>query len=196
VIRITKLSKRFDSDISAVCAAFHLTVAGGVIERAHRLWRHGGHPPARPPPRRRWPAALAEATIEAAIPCLAQDYQPLTDVRGTSQYRLTVAGNLLRRLWLAHAPRRGAQRAGGGRRWLKSTPHKHDSAALHVTGTARYIDDMPEPPGLLHLAFGLARATHAAITAMDLAAVRGARRGGRLYRRRCAGREQCRPHRA
>jgi xanthine dehydrogenase small subunit len=24
-------------------------------------------------------------------------------VRGTSQYRLTVAGNLLRRLWLAHA---------------------------------------------------------------------------------------------
>jgi xanthine dehydrogenase small subunit len=69
VIRITKLSKRFDSDISAVCAAFHLTVAGGVIRRAHRLWRHGGHPPARP--RHRGGAGrppFAEATIEAAIP--------------------------------------------------------------------------------------------------------------------------------
>ena len=51
-------------------------------------------------------------------------------------------------------------------------PLAHDSAAQHVAGSARYVDDMPEPPGLLHLAFGLASATHAQIVSIDLAAVR------------------------
>jgi xanthine dehydrogenase small subunit len=34
---------------------------------------------------------------------LAQDFSPLTDVRGSSDYRSKVAANLLRRLWLADA---------------------------------------------------------------------------------------------
>ena len=34
----------------------------------------------------------------------------------------------------------------------------HDSAALHVTGRAAYVDDIPAPAGCLHLAFGLALA--------------------------------------
>ena len=47
----------------------------------------------------------------------------------------------------------------------------HDSATLHVTGQARYIDDIPTPNGTLHLAFGLAQVAHGDITAMDLSAV-------------------------
>ena len=31
----------------------------------------------------------------------------------------------------------------------------HDSAKLHVTGEARYVDDIPLPAKTLHLAFGL-----------------------------------------
>lgn len=50
----------------------------------------------------------------------------------------------------------------------------HDSALLHVTGTARYIDDEAEPANLLHLAFGQSTETHAAITGIDLSAVRAA----------------------
>jgi xanthine dehydrogenase large subunit len=50
----------------------------------------------------------------------------------------------------------------------------HDSAALHVTGQARYVDDMPVPAGCLHLAFGLATVAHGVITALDLSEVRGA----------------------
>ncbi|MBD3787517.1 MAG: molybdopterin-dependent oxidoreductase, partial [Sphingomonadales bacterium] len=53
-----------------------------------------------------------------------------------------------------------------------STPH--DSAALHVTGRARYVDDIPTPAGTLHLAFGLSTEASAAITALDLAPVRAA----------------------
>ena len=36
-------------------------------------------------------------------------------------------------------------------------PLPHDSAVLHVTGQARYIDDIPAPAHALHLAFGLSR---------------------------------------
>jgi xanthine dehydrogenase small subunit len=45
----------------------------------------------------------SEATIDAAVQALAQDYTPLTDVRGSSAYRQTVAGNLLHRLWAQYA---------------------------------------------------------------------------------------------
>jgi len=34
-------------------------------------------------------------------------------------------------------------------------PLPHDAAPLHVTGQARYIDDLSFPANALHLAFGL-----------------------------------------
>ena len=52
----------------------------------------------------------------------------------------------------------------------KSLPH--DTANLHVSGTARYIDDIPTPADTLHLAFGLSDIAKGIITAMDLDAVR------------------------
>ena len=52
----------------------------------------------------------------------------------------------------------------------KSLPH--DAAGLHVTGAARYVDDIPLPADALHLAFGLSDCAHGDITAIDLAAVR------------------------
>ncbi|MFT5744457.1 MAG: xanthine dehydrogenase large subunit [Paracoccaceae bacterium] len=54
----------------------------------------------------------------------------------------------------------------------KSLPH--DTAHLHVTGQARYVDDIPTPSGTLHLAFGTSEVACGTITAMDLAAVRAA----------------------
>ena len=50
----------------------------------------------------------------------------------------------------------------------------HDAAILHVTGAARYVDDLPVPRGTLHLAFGLSTIAKGAITRMDLTAVRAA----------------------
>ncbi len=48
----------------------------------------------------------------------------------------------------------------------------HDSAWKHVRGEARYIDDLPEPEGLLHAAVGHSQHAHARIVSMDLSAVR------------------------
>ena len=53
-------------------------------------------------------------------------------------------------------------------------PLPHDAARLHVTGQARYVDDMPTPRGTLHLAFGLSPKACGKITALDLDDVRAA----------------------
>ncbi len=48
----------------------------------------------------------------------------------------------------------------------KSLPH--DAALLHVSGQARYIDDIPTPADTLHLAFGVSAIAHGEITSLDL----------------------------
>ena len=53
-------------------------------------------------------------------------------------------------------------------------PLPHDAARLHVTGAARYVDDIPLPADTLHLAFGLSEVACGAITGMNLDAVRSA----------------------
>jgi len=41
-----------------------------------------------------------EASVEAAIGKFAEDYQPITDMRASAEYRMMVAQNLLRRFLL------------------------------------------------------------------------------------------------
>ena len=48
----------------------------------------------------------------------------------------------------------------------KSLPH--DAAALHVTGAAHYVDDIPTPRNTLHLAFGLSQQAAGNLKAMNL----------------------------
>jgi xanthine dehydrogenase small subunit len=99
--RTYKLAKRFDQDISAVCAAFAFTFEGGVIRSARIAFGGMAATPKR--------AANAEAllagrewsedTLGAAMAALAEDYAPLSDMRASSSYRLQAAQNLLRRFW-------------------------------------------------------------------------------------------------
>ena len=101
IYRVTKLSKRFDSDISAVCGAFYLAVEAGTIRSARIAFGGMAGTPARA---LGCEAALigqawSAATIGNAVAALRADYQPLSDLRGSAAYRLTVAGNLLTRLW-------------------------------------------------------------------------------------------------
>lgn len=53
-------------------------------------------------------------------------------------------------------------------------PLPHDAAHLHVTGAARYVDDLPTPAGTLHIAFGLSTHARGTLNAMDLAEVKQA----------------------
>ncbi len=53
-------------------------------------------------------------------------------------------------------------------------PQAHESAALHVSGEARFTDDRPELEGTLHLAPGGAGVARGRLRSMDLQAVRAA----------------------
>lgn len=63
------------------------------------------------------------------------------------------------------------QRKGDG---VVGAPLPHDSAIAHVTGAARYVDDLPAPAGVLHVAVGGAGIACGSIEKMDLARVRAA----------------------
>ena len=52
------------------------------------------------------------------------------------------------------------------------TASVHDSAVKHVSGTAIYTDDIPEPPGTLQVYLARSERAHARIVSMDLSAVR------------------------
>ena len=101
-IRIVKLSKRFDSDISALCGAFAIRLDEGRVAEARIAFGGMAGIPARAPA---CEAALtgkpwSEATVEAAAQAIAEDYQPLSDLRGSAGYRLAAAANLVRGLRL------------------------------------------------------------------------------------------------
>ncbi|MDE2287933.1 MAG: xanthine dehydrogenase small subunit [Burkholderiales bacterium] len=104
--RTYKLSKRFDQDISAVCAAFAITLDGDTVRSARIAF---GGMAATPKRAAAAEQALAgkpwnEANARLAMAALAQDYAPLADMRASSTYRLSAAQNLLYRFFLETRP--------------------------------------------------------------------------------------------
>jgi xanthine dehydrogenase small subunit len=104
--RTYKLAKRFDQDISAVCAAFAITLEGALeSEVVHDARIAFGGMAAIPKRAGKTEASLKgqvwnEATMTSAMMMLAQDYAPLSDMRASSEYRMKTAQNLLHRFWL------------------------------------------------------------------------------------------------
>ena len=101
-IRAYKISKRFDSDISAVFAALAISLDGERVADVRLVFGGMAAIVKR--------AATAEAvlrdqpwsaaTLAAAQTALANDFKPLDDMRASAAYRLRVAQNLLQRFWL------------------------------------------------------------------------------------------------
>jgi len=106
-VRAYKISKRFDCDISALCAGLALELDGnGTVTMARLAF---GGMAATVQRAARAEAALVgqawdEAAVAAAQSALASDFVPLTDMRASAAYRLQVAQNLLRRFWLETRP--------------------------------------------------------------------------------------------
>ncbi|QGZ55287.1 xanthine dehydrogenase small subunit [Paraburkholderia acidiphila] len=101
--RTYKVSKRYDQDISAVCAAFALDVREDGTLASARI-AYGGMA-AIPQRAAHAEAALSGArwdaiSVQRAMDALATDFRPLTDMRASGAYRLKVARNLLWRCWL------------------------------------------------------------------------------------------------
>jgi xanthine dehydrogenase small subunit len=106
VFRSYKLAKRFDQDISAVCAAFAFELDHGVVRAARIAF---GGMAATPKRAARAESSLLgrawdEAALEDAVAALAEDYAPLSDMRASGSYRMQAAQNLLRRFWFETRP--------------------------------------------------------------------------------------------
>jgi xanthine dehydrogenase small subunit len=97
-----KLSKRFDSDISAVCAAFAITLDGNTITHCRIAMGGMAATPKRASATERalMGKVWDEATLQRGMTALSQEFAPLTDMRATAEYRLTAARNLLYRFYL------------------------------------------------------------------------------------------------
>jgi xanthine dehydrogenase small subunit len=101
-VRAYKISKRFDCDISALCAGLSIELDG---ERVASVRLAFGGMAAIVKRAAQAEAALlgrdwSQASAAAAQAALAQDFQPLTDMRASADYRLQTARNLLQRFWL------------------------------------------------------------------------------------------------
>lgn len=99
-----KVSKRFDQDISAVTAAIRLRLAAGSVADARIAFGGmAGTPKRSPSAEAAFQGRRLDAdTVAAAMAGVDRDFTPLTDMRASASYRLTVARNLLRR-FLAEA---------------------------------------------------------------------------------------------
>ena len=101
-LRVYKISKRFEDDISAVCLAMRLHVVGDRIEsasigvggvaatpvRASKTEAHLRH------------KTMGSGTFEHAKAVLRAEFEPISDMRASAAYRREVLGNLLQRFWL------------------------------------------------------------------------------------------------
>ena len=109
-----KISKRFDQDISSVCAGIQLRRDGEHITEARIAY---GGMAATPKRAVRAEAALTgqpctEATFRRAMAALAEDYQPISDMRASAAYRLKVAQNLLLKVYVESSEATALQLAG------------------------------------------------------------------------------------
>ncbi len=101
-LRIYKISKRFDDDISAICLGLKLEINGGIVTKASIGVGGVAATPVRAIkteascPGKDW----SKATVEQLKTVLRAEFSPISDMRASSAYRTQVLGNLLERFWL------------------------------------------------------------------------------------------------
>ena len=97
-----KISKRFDDDISSVCASFNLEVVNKKIKNIRIAY--GGMAPI--PKRAKYcekallNSSITKETIDKAKSALEKDFKPISDMRASGKYRMTIAKSLLKKCFL------------------------------------------------------------------------------------------------
>jgi len=101
--RITKLTKRHDCDISAVCGAIALEIENDKIVDARIAFGGMAETPirARKTEAKLVGAAWSRESVFAAADELINELTPISDARASSAYRSDMAANLVRDMWPA-----------------------------------------------------------------------------------------------
>ncbi|MCY4303192.1 MAG: xanthine dehydrogenase small subunit [Aestuariivita sp.] len=101
-LKVYKLSKRFDQDISSVCGAFNIDITDGLVSNVRIAF--GGL--AEIPKRAQFTEQAlihqpwTKDLVTSAMSSLAMDFTPISDLRASSDYRLDCAQKMLLRVWL------------------------------------------------------------------------------------------------
>ena len=92
-----KISKRFDDDISSVCASFNLKIKDQRIQDVAIAYGGMAEIPKRAKNCENFlkNSKFSEDIFEKAKDLLKRDFNPISDMRASKQYRLEVAENLL-----------------------------------------------------------------------------------------------------
>ncbi len=160
-----KVSKRREMDISTVAACFTMDLDKENIVRHVRL-AYGGVA-AMPSRALKTEAALldkswSEETIQQALPILRTEFSPISDVRGSAEYRAGLIASLLEKFFRAstsegrvpRVPDSEAKSLGLVELAPPKNTHRplpHESSHKHVTGEAIYTDDQPPGKNLLEV---------------------------------------------
>jgi xanthine dehydrogenase small subunit len=101
-LKVYKISKRIDDDISAVLAAFLLEIEDDCVKTVRIAF---GGMAAVPKRARHCEKVLrgqlfTQQAINDAKQALCQDFSPMSDVRASSEYRMQVAQNLLQKCFI------------------------------------------------------------------------------------------------
>ncbi|HOX59146.1 MAG TPA: xanthine dehydrogenase molybdopterin binding subunit [Candidatus Paceibacterota bacterium] len=169
-----KVSKRREMDISTVAACFTLDVdSEGVIRHARLAYGGVAAMPARA---RKTEAALldqpwCEDTVRKLLPVLQAEFTPISDLRGSADYRRALITSLFEKFCCdgRSGTAELASLALGRSRPAREAP-PHESAHKHVTGEAIYTDD--QTAGMLEVWPVCSPHAHARVLARDANAAR------------------------
>jgi xanthine dehydrogenase molybdopterin binding subunit/xanthine dehydrogenase small subunit len=168
-----KVSKRREMDISTVAGAFRVVVEGDVVREARLAFGGVAATPARA---QKAEAALlgkpwTRATIDAVLPVLASEFTPISDARGTAEYRAGLIGKLLEKFF-HEDPEIPDSAPLAPIAPFKEIPAPHESGHKHVTGAAMYVDDAPPVHGELTVWPVMSPHAHARIVQRDASVAR------------------------
>jgi xanthine dehydrogenase molybdopterin binding subunit/xanthine dehydrogenase small subunit len=145
-----KVSKRQEMDISTVAACFVIDFDREHVVRHARLG-YGGVA-ATPSRARAAEQALTgkpwnEASVRAVLPILQNEFKPISDVRGSTTYRIGLVPALFEKFFAdAALPPTSYPHSKS-----KKPETQHESGQLHVNGAAKYTDDVAVDKGALEV---------------------------------------------
>jgi xanthine dehydrogenase molybdopterin binding subunit len=192
-----KVSKRREMDTSTVAACFTVELDADRVVRHARL-AYGGVA-AMPVRARKTEQALigqpwCERTVKEVMPVLLGEFTPISDVRGSAEYRRGLITGLFEKFYFSEGhgtPEHGSlpvagravpcapsssqacsahMRGARGIARLSTDPPPHESAHKHVTGEAVYTDD--QAAGALEVWPVCSPHPHARILSRDVTAAR------------------------
>ena len=153
-----KVSKRREMDISTVAACFTVDLDKQNVVRHARL-AYGGVA-AMPSRAKKSESALlgkvwSKETIENVLPILRAEFTPISDVRGSAEYRSELVTSLLEKFFYSVGDEvTSLKLEKQSQRLLTSSPTRpppHESGHKHVTGEAIYTDDFGARKNMLEV---------------------------------------------